>query len=109
MDKTLELNNKRVLLIDDQKPFQVMLKGLLLNLGAQDVQVKTTGEAGIAAYIKNPHDILLVDYNLGGAQWPSGFRRTASSWVNERAHSVLYYYRRQHSPYGTQRTGTATR
>ena len=65
MDKTLELNNKRVLLIDDQKPFQVMLKGLLLNLGAQDVQVKTTGEAGIAAYIKNPHDILLVDYNLG--------------------------------------------
>lgn len=65
MDKTLELNDKRVLVIDDQKPFQVMLKGLLLNLGAKDVQVKTTGEAGIAAYIKNPHDILLVDYNLG--------------------------------------------
>jgi len=65
MDKTLELNDKRVLLIDDQKPFQVMLKGLLLNLGAKDVQIKTTGEAGIAAYIKNPHDILLVDYNLG--------------------------------------------
>ncbi|MCK7460118.1 tetratricopeptide repeat-containing response regulator [Idiomarina aminovorans] len=65
MDKTLELNNKRVLLIDDQKPFQVMLQGLLLNLGAKDVQVKTTGEAGITAYIKNPHDILLVDYNLG--------------------------------------------
>ncbi len=68
MDKTLELNNKRVLLIDDQKPFQVMLKGSLLNLGAKEVQVKSTGEAGIAAYVKNPHDILLVDYNLGSGK-----------------------------------------
>ena len=56
MDKTLELNDKRVLLIDDQKPFQVMLKGLLLNLGAKDVQIKTTGEAGIGAATRRLFD-----------------------------------------------------
>lgn len=65
MSESIELADKRVLIIEDQKPFQVMLKGLLLNLGAKEVEAKRTGEAGIAAYARRPFDIMLVDYNLG--------------------------------------------
>lgn len=65
MNESFDLTDKRVLIIEDQKAFQGMLKGLLLNLGAKDVQTKRTGEAGIAAYIRQPFDIMLVDYNLG--------------------------------------------
>lgn len=65
MSEALDLSDKRVLIIEDQKAFQVMLKGLLINLGAKEVDAKRTGEAGIAAYARRPYDILLVDYNLG--------------------------------------------
>lgn len=65
MTETVELTDKRVLIIEDQKAFQVMLKGQLINLGAKGVEAKRTGEAGIAAYLRKPFDILLVDYNLG--------------------------------------------
>ena len=65
MTGSVELADKRVLIIEDQKAFQVMLKGLLLNLGAKEVEAKRTGEAGIAAYVRKPFDVLLVDYNLG--------------------------------------------
>ncbi|RUO80576.1 response regulator [Idiomarina tyrosinivorans] len=65
MKKLVNLRKKRFLIIDDQKPFQVMLKGLLLSLGAGEVVTKTSGEAGIAAHQKHPFDILMVDYNLG--------------------------------------------
>ncbi|MGM0525623.1 MAG: response regulator [Pseudomonadota bacterium] len=65
MSDSVELTDKRVLIIEDQKAFQVMLKGLLINLGAKEVEAKRTGEAGIAAYIRKPFDIMLVDYNLG--------------------------------------------
>lgn len=65
MNDSIDLTDKRVLIIDDQKAFQVMMKGLLMSLGAKDVQAKRTGDAGIAAYIRQPFDIMLVDYNLG--------------------------------------------
>lgn len=65
MSEVLDLSEKRVLIIEDQKAFQVMLKGLLINLGAKEVDAKRTGEAGIAAYARRPYDIMLVDYNLG--------------------------------------------
>ncbi|RUO45733.1 tetratricopeptide repeat-containing response regulator [Idiomarina aquatica] len=65
MSEFVELADKRVLIIEDQKAFQVMLKGLLLNLGAKEVEAKRTGEAGIAAYVRKPFDVMLVDYNLG--------------------------------------------
>jgi len=65
MNQSLELSDLKVLIIDDQKPFQVMLKGLLHTMGARQVTAKSTGEAGVAAHINQPFDILLVDYNLG--------------------------------------------
>lgn len=65
MNQSLELSDSRILIIDDQKPFQVMLKGLLHTMGARQVTAKSTGESGVAAHTNQPFDILLVDYNLG--------------------------------------------
>lgn len=58
--------DKRFLVVDDQRPFQVMLKGILLNLGVKEVQMVTNGEAAIAATKSHDFDFVLVDYNLGG-------------------------------------------
>lgn len=65
MTESVSLADKKILIIDDQKPFQVMLKGLLSQLGARDVTTVASGEAGIASHNRHGFDILLVDYNLG--------------------------------------------
>lgn len=65
MSDDIDLTDKKILIIDDQKPFQIMLKGLLSQLGARDVTAVATGEAGIASHNRKGFDILLVDYNLG--------------------------------------------
>lgn len=68
MSDSLTLSDKKILIIDDQKPFQVMLKGLLSQLGARDVTAVASGEAGIASHNRHGFDILLVDYNLGNGK-----------------------------------------
>lgn len=65
MSESLKLSDQKILIIDDQKPFQIMLKGLLSQLGARDVTAVASGEAGIASHSRHGYDILLVDYNLG--------------------------------------------
>lgn len=65
MSDSIQLADKKILIIDDQKPFQVMLKGLLSQLGARDVTAVASGEAGVASHNRHGFDILLVDYNLG--------------------------------------------
>ncbi|WP_432452264.1 MULTISPECIES: response regulator [unclassified Agarivorans] len=58
-------SGKKILIVDDQRAFQVMLKAMLQNFGASDVYFATTGEAAVKACRKRKFDILLVDYNLG--------------------------------------------
>lgn len=65
MSNTLDLSKKKILIIDDQKTFQIMLKSMLLNLGALQVVTVSSGEAGLASHRQHRFDILLVDYNLG--------------------------------------------
>ena len=65
MSNELDLSRKKILIIDDQKTFQVMLKTMLLNMGALQVVTVASGEAGLAAHKQHHFDILLVDYNLG--------------------------------------------
>lgn len=65
MRSTLDLSKKKILIIDDQKTFQVMLKSMLLNLGALQVVTVPSGEAGLASHRQHRFDILLVDYHLG--------------------------------------------
>ncbi|MEG3755286.1 response regulator [Psychromonas arctica] len=61
-------NNKKILIVDDQKPFHVMMKTMLINQGAKDMTfVETTEQAvKVASLIK--FDIYLFDYNLGAGK-----------------------------------------
>lgn len=65
MSNILDLSKKKILIIDDQKTFQIMLKSMLLGLGALQVVTVSSGEAGLASHRQHRFDILLVDYNLG--------------------------------------------
>lgn len=65
MSQILDLSKKKILIIDDQKTFQIMLKSMLLSLGALQVVTVSSGEAGLASHRQHRFDILLVDYNLG--------------------------------------------
>ncbi|RKF17483.1 response regulator [Alginatibacterium sediminis] len=65
MTAKYDYRNKKILIVDDQRAFQVMLKAMLQNFGATDVHFAHTGEAAIRKCVKVPFDILLVDFNLG--------------------------------------------
>ncbi|MDP4536741.1 response regulator [Alkalimonas collagenimarina] len=61
--KTLE--NLRVLIVDDQRSFQLMFKGILYSMGATNVAFAPTGEQALAKCINMDYDVLFVDYHLG--------------------------------------------
>ncbi|MFM2482586.1 response regulator [Celerinatantimonas sp. YJH-8] len=71
---------KQVLIVDDQRAFQIMLRSMLQNFGATDFHFAASGEAAIRTCQKYSFDILLVDYNLGtgknGAQLLEELRLT---------------------------------
>ncbi|MEH8020677.1 response regulator [Rheinheimera metallidurans] len=62
-NKTLE--NQRVLIVDDQRAFQLMFKGILYSMGATNVAFAPTGEQALAKCTNIGYDILFVDYHLG--------------------------------------------
>ncbi|MDX3773701.1 response regulator [Chromatiaceae bacterium AAb-1] len=64
--KTLE--NQRVLIIDDQRAFQLMFKGILYSMGATNVAFAPTGEQALAKCANIDYDILFVDYHLGAGK-----------------------------------------
>lgn len=57
--------DKKILIVDDQRPFQLILKGMLFNLNARNMHFATTGEAALQKCMEIDFDILFVDYNLG--------------------------------------------
>ncbi|QUM81625.1 response regulator [Moritella sp. 5] len=65
MNQNFDYRNKRVLIVDDQRAFQIMLKTMLLNFGAKDVTHVGSAEDALKLCRHNTYDLLLVDYNLG--------------------------------------------
>ena len=65
MNKNFDYRNKRVLIVDDQRAFQIMLKTMLINFGAKDVINVGSAEDALKQCRHNTFDLLLVDYNLG--------------------------------------------
>lgn len=55
----------KVLLVDPQRPFQIMMKGILTNFGVQHVDLSESGEAAVRSCRSKEYDLLLVEYNLG--------------------------------------------
>ena len=65
MNQNFDYRNKRVLIVYDQRAFQIMLKTMLLNFGAKDVTHVGSAEDALKLCRHNTYDLLLVDYNLG--------------------------------------------
>ena len=61
-------HKKKVLIVDDQRAFQVMLKAMLTNLGCDSVYFADTAEAAVKQCREISFDLLLVDYNLGSGK-----------------------------------------
>lgn len=59
------LENLRVLIVDDQRSFQLMFKGILYSMGATNIAFAPTGEQALAKCINMDYDVLFVDYHLG--------------------------------------------
>lgn len=57
--------DKRILLIDDQRPFLMLLRGLVNSLGATDVVICTNGEQAISSCRKQKFDVVVCDLHLG--------------------------------------------
>ncbi|GAB3016174.1 response regulator [Bowmanella dokdonensis] len=62
---TLSYHNKRVLVVDDQRPFLILLRGIMNNLGATSVVVVQNGESAVAACRHEKFDIIISDLHLG--------------------------------------------
>lgn len=63
---------KRFLVVEDQRPFLVMLRGLLNTMGAQSVAVAPTAETAISLSRKEKFDFVVCDIHLG-ADKKNGF------------------------------------
>ncbi|MDU0111726.1 response regulator [Psychrosphaera aquimarina] len=68
MRSNIIFSGKKILIVDDQKPFQVMIRGMLKDLDVSKISVAQSGEAAIVKCGQNQYDILLIDYNLGAGR-----------------------------------------
>ena len=54
-----------ILVVEDQRPFLVLLKGLLTNLGAKDVMMATQADHALKYCRNHKIDIVVCDLHLG--------------------------------------------
>jgi len=60
--------DKRILIVDDQKSFHVMLKTMLTNQGAKHIVFADSAENATKLANHKEFDIYLIDYNLGSGK-----------------------------------------
>lgn len=61
----MQLSNKHVLIVEDQRPFLLLLKGLMQSMGATDVVTKSSAEQAISLCKRQKFDIVISDLHLG--------------------------------------------
>ncbi|WP_144394927.1 tetratricopeptide repeat-containing response regulator [Pleionea sediminis] len=61
----INYEEKKALIIEDFQEFARSLKGMLGEIGIEDVDLVNTGESAIRACTEKKYDIVLSDYNLG--------------------------------------------
>lgn len=64
MDK-LDYADKRCLVVEDRRPFLMLLKGLLMSLGAKKVDTALSAELALKAFKTVSYDIIVCDLHLG--------------------------------------------
>lgn len=68
MSAEFSYSNRKILIVDDQRAFQIMLKSMLQNFGANQIHFAHTAEQALSVCKKTAYDLILVDYNLGSGQ-----------------------------------------
>lgn len=63
-DKAKQLENLEFLVVDDSSLHVMMLKSILLNLGAAKVVSASSGEEGLAELTRSKFDVTLVDLHM---------------------------------------------
>lgn len=58
-------NSKTVLIVDDQKPFLLMLKGIIKGMGINHITTVLSAEQGLSACKKEKFDFIIADLHLG--------------------------------------------
>ena len=61
----MQFSNKQVLIVEDQRPFLLLLKGLMHSMGASDVVTKPSAEQAVSLCKKHKFDIVICDLHLG--------------------------------------------
>ena len=61
----MQFSNKQVLIVEDQRPFLLLLKGLMHSMGAFDVVTKSSAEQAVSLCKKHKFDIVICDLHLG--------------------------------------------
>ena len=60
--------NKKILIVDDQKAFHVMLRTMLTNQGVKKITFADSAESAVKLAQHREFDIYLIDYNLGSGK-----------------------------------------
>ena len=68
----MQFSSKQVLIVEDQRPFLLLLKGLMHSMGATDVITKSSAEQAISICKKHKFDIIVCDLHLG-ADFKNGY------------------------------------
>lgn len=68
----MQFSNKQVLIVEDQRPFLLLLKGLMHSMGAFDVVTKSSAEQAVSLCKKHKFDIVICDLHLG-AETKNGY------------------------------------
>jgi CheY-like chemotaxis protein len=61
-------DDKKILVVDDQRAFHVMLRTMLSNQGAKEIVFVESTDQAVKVATKNKFDIYLFDYNLGSGK-----------------------------------------
>ncbi|PCJ50514.1 MAG: hypothetical protein COA74_01670 [Gammaproteobacteria bacterium] len=60
-----DYRHQKVLIIDDFPEFRISMKGMMQQLGVQEIDLASSGEIALEKCAKSRYDIILSDYNLG--------------------------------------------
>lgn len=63
--QTLDYSNKRCLIIEDRRPFLMLLRGLVSSLGASKISTELSAESALKACKSIKFDIVICDLHLG--------------------------------------------
>ena len=61
----MNFSDKQVLIVEDQRPFLLLLRGLLHSMGASEVVTKSSAEKALSLCKKQKFDIVVCDLHLG--------------------------------------------